>query len=264
MTSLCSDIDEIKMYNKNNIKYNGTEDIIKQENDIHISVIKPITKRTITCVESKTNLYDNPVEQNGSVTSYIEKKDEEYEHTNICESTKKTNLNSNKAIPQDKITFLKKFNLTSLFNMTKNSDNNNSNSDKNMSKNAKKYIEKILFKNNDNSIPKIETVFKPKLEKYVEVVSYVKEKLNVDNTYLIPKPIIIPVEVPVIKFKDNYKIVPIKQKIIPLVKYTDEIIYVDCCIEKPYIVYEDIVLPIPFDVPIEENKYIDRAPPISM
>ncbi|KNC36450.1 heat shock protein 86 family protein [Plasmodium falciparum RAJ116] len=106
--------------------------------------------------------------------------------------------------------------------------------------------------------PKIETVYIPKLEKNIEVVSHLKENVNVDYTYMVPKPVVIPIEVPILKFRDHFKIIPIRKKIIPVIKYTDNIIYVDCCVEKPYIVYENVIIPVPCDIPIEQKKYIDK------
>lgn len=261
MTSLSSDISSSTMLSEHDVAYQGAEDIVKQENDIHISVIKPVIKRTIPCVDTESTVVSNSSNVTEKSNSYIQDSSVEYEYASVPGSVTKSSLNDSNVVIQDGTTFLKKFNFTNLFNINK---NNNKVVKKKSKEQTKKMIEANLFKVNENATPKVETLYKPKLEKYVEVVSLIKENVNVDSTYLIPKPVIIPVEVPVLKFKDNFKIVPIRKKIIPVLKYTDDVVYVDCCVEKPYIVYEDIVLPVPFDVPIEQNEYIEKAPPISL
>ncbi|CRG98417.1 inner membrane complex protein 1d, putative [Plasmodium relictum] len=244
---LLQDTNEI-INNMMNVEINGSDNFIKQENDLHVSVIKPLTKKIIHCTDTKINAFYKPVELVEEVNSYVKKGDEYlvnlYKDLKKLEKKKETEL-------KNKITNLKKLNLRNIFN----SKNSNKKSP------PKKNIFK-LFKEDESIIPKIETVFVPKLEKNIEVVSNLKENINVDYTYLVPKPIVIPVEVPILKFRDHFKIVPIRKKIIPVIKYSDDIIYVDCCIEKPYIVLENVIIPVPFNIPIEENKYIHKAPPV--
>ncbi|CRG98053.1 inner membrane complex protein 1d, putative [Plasmodium gallinaceum] len=231
-----------------NIEINGSDNFINQENELHVSVIKPITKKIIHCTNTKINAFYKPVELVEEVNSYVKKGDEYL--VNLYEDLKKLE-NEKEAELKNKNTNLRKIKFRNIFN-SKNPNKKNPNK-KNQFK---------LFKEDESIIPKIETVFVPKLEKNIEVVSNLKENINVDYTYLVPKPIVIPVEVPILKFKDHFKIVPIKKKIIPVIKYSDDIIYVDCCVEKPYIILENVIVPVPFDIPIEENKYIHKAPPI--
>ncbi|SBT30401.1 inner membrane complex protein 1d, putative (IMC1d) [Plasmodium ovale wallikeri] len=252
MELLLEETDECKK-NGSAIEINKSEDFINQENDIHISVIRPITKRVIHCHEnSKINAYYKPVELVEEVNTYVKKGDEHiikmYENLKKAETKHKETKDNN-------YTILKKL------KFPKFSSSNNNSSEKSTNPYDTEFK---LFKNEDKIVPKIETVFIPKLEKNIEVVSCLKENVNVDYTYLVPKPVVIPVEVPILKFRDNFKVVPIRKKIIPLIKYTDDVVYVDCCVEKPYLVFEDIILPVPFDVPIEEKKYIHKAPPIDL
>lgn len=238
---------------------NGNDVVWNQQNDLYVSVIKPITKKIIHCTETKVNAYYKPVEMVEEVNTYVAKGDEHLVqlYKEIQEKKKKE-----AQLAEDKETKLK--NNKSLLNKFyfrqgahKKEMHNNKNST------AKQPILK-LFKEDESTLPQIETVYVPKFEKNVEVVTEMKENVNVDYTYMIPKPVVIPVEVPVLKYKDNFKIVPIKKKIIPVIKYTDETIYVDCLIEKPYLVVENIVIPVPCDAPIEVKKYIDKAPPIAV
>lgn len=215
---------------------------------MHVSVIKPITKRVVHCEDTKINAFYKPVELVEEVNTYVKKGDEYL--VKLYENIKKLYKNNNESKLKSDMGLMK-------YNAQYNINNS-------VKQDIKNYnVQFNLYKECNNDTPKIETLFIPKLEKNIEVVNCLKEHINVDYTYLVPKPVVIPVDVPILKFRDNYKIVPIRKKIIPRIKYTDEVIYVDCCIEKPYIVYDDIILPIPCDVPIEENKYIDNAPLIS-
>lgn len=235
----------------------GTDEgnvIWNQHSDLHVSIIKPITKKVIHYTEPKTNAYYKPVEMVEEVNTYVPKGDEHLIqlYKDMQEKKKETELIKEK---ETKI-----FNNKSLLNKLNFRHMLNKN-ETNKKTNVKEPILN-LFKEDDNLIPKIETVFVPKFEKNVEIVSQMTENVNVDYTYMIPKPVVIPVEVPVLKYKDNFKIVPIKKKIIPVVKYTDETIYVDCFIEKPYLVVENIVIPVSCDAPIEVKKYLHKAPPV--
>ncbi|EAA17029.1 hypothetical protein YYC_00828 [Plasmodium yoelii 17X] len=215
---------------------------------MHVSVIKPITKKVIHCEDTKINAFYKPVELVEEVNTYVKKGDEYL--VKLYENIKKLYKNNNESKLKSDMGLMK-YNAQYNINNSVKQDIKNDN------------VQFNLYKECNNDTPKIETLFIPKLEKNIEVVNCLKEHINVDYTYLVPKPVVIPVDVPILKFRDNYKVVPIRKKIIPRIKYTDEVIYVDCCIEKPYIVYDDIILPIPCDVPIEENKYIDNAPLIS-
>ncbi|SCN27233.1 inner membrane complex protein 1d [Plasmodium berghei] len=248
MEMLLQDINEYTINDEDSVEINTKNDFINQENEMHVSVIKPITKRVVHCEDTKINAFYKPVELVEEVNTYVKKGDEYL--VKLYENIKKLYKNNNESKLKSDMGLMK-------YNAQYNINNS-------VKQDIKNYnVQFNLYKECNNDTPKIETLFIPKLEKNIEVVNCLKEHINVDYTYLVPKPVVIPVDVPILKFRDNYKIVPIRKKIIPRIKYTDEVIYVDCCIEKPYIVYDDIILPIPCDVPIEENKYIDNAPLIS-
>ncbi|GAB64424.1 cloroquine resistance associated protein O2 [Plasmodium cynomolgi strain B] len=238
---------------KNCVEINQTDDFINQENDIHISVVKPITKRTIYSECEQINAFYKPVELVEEVNTYV-KKGEEYLvklYENLKHEQKRENEEAMKRGTNSTPTMGPR--LGQLYN-TKYTNEKGGTTEQPTTN---------LFKDeSEYAGPKFETVFVPKLNKNIEIVNCLKENVNVDYTYLVPKPVVIPVQVPMLKFRDNFKIVPIRKKIIPVIRYTDEVVYVDCCVEKPYIVYENIIAPVPCDVPIEERKYIDHAPPV--
>lgn len=242
-----------------NSELTGGDDIIwNQQNDLHVSIIKPITKKTIHYTETKVNAYYKPVEMVEEVNTYVAKGDEhlvelykemqEKKKKEAEELEKATKLVNSKSL-MNKILFRNVLNKKGV---------NKKENDEITSTPVFK-----LFNEDEKLIPRVETVFVPKFEKNVEIVSHMKENVNVDYTYMIPKPVVVPVEVPVLKYKDNFQIVPIRKKIIPVVKYTDETIYVDCFIEKPYLVVENIVIPVPCDAPIGVRKYVHKAPPLT-
>ncbi|CAG9484799.1 inner membrane complex protein 1d, putative [Plasmodium vivax] len=237
---------------KSCVEINQTDDFINQENDIHISVVKPITKRTIHSECEQINAFYKPVELVEEVNTYV-KKGEEYLvklYKDLKQEEKGKNEEAMKKGANSTPTMGSR--LGHLYN-TKYAHGKGV---------TTQHPTTNLFKEKESAGPKFETVFVPKLKKSVEIVNCLKENVNVDYTYLVPKPVVIPVQVPMLKFRDNFKVVPIRRKIIPVIRYTDEVIYVDCCVEKPYIVYENIIAPVPCDVPIEERKYIDHAPPV--
>ncbi|SBS81372.1 inner membrane complex protein 1d, putative (IMC1d) [Plasmodium malariae] len=215
MELLPQDSDE---YNRNNNteQLNEDGDFINQENDIHVSIIKPITKRTIYCANTKKiNVFYKPVKFVEEINTYVKKGEEHL--IKLYENLKELGQKKDDEVRlKNENTTLNKLISQNLF----------SHKNKKLEKNFKKNnnTELKLFAQKENVVPTIETVFIPKLEKNIEIVSSLKQNMDVDYTYLVPKPVVIPVEVPILKFKNNFKIVPIRKKIIPVIKYTDELI----------------------------------------
>ncbi|SCO67516.1 inner membrane complex protein 1b, putative [Plasmodium vivax] len=100
-----------------------------------------------------------------------------------------------------------------------------------------------------------ENVFVPKVEKVVEVKKKIDIPINLPIPYIVPKPKIVDVDIPVFKFNDKYVPVPVRQRIIPKVTWTDRVYKVDCVVEKPYLVYHDIVKIVPTDTQISVREY---------
>ncbi|ANQ08375.1 Membrane skeletal protein [Plasmodium coatneyi] len=100
-----------------------------------------------------------------------------------------------------------------------------------------------------------ENVFIPKVEKVVEVKNKIDIPINLPVPYIVPKPKIVDVDIPVFKFNDKYVPVPVRQRIIPKVTWTDKVYKVDCVVEKPYLVYHDIVKIVPTDTKISVREY---------
>lgn len=103
--------------------------------------------------------------------------------------------------------------------------------------------------------PVLEKVFIPKVDKVVELEKRIDIPIDFPVPYIVPKPKIIDVKVPVFKFNDKYVPVPIKSKIIPKITWTNQVYQVDCVIEKPYLVYHDIIKIVPTDAKITVNEY---------
>lgn len=103
--------------------------------------------------------------------------------------------------------------------------------------------------------PVLEKVFIPKVDKVVELQKRIDIPVDFPVPYIVPKPKIIDVKVPVFKFNDKYVPVPIKSKIIPKITWTNQIYQVDCVIEKPYLVFHDIIKLVPTDAKITVNEY---------
>lgn len=103
--------------------------------------------------------------------------------------------------------------------------------------------------------PTIEQTFVPKVENVVEIKKKIDIPIDFPVPYIVPKPNIIDVNVPVFKFNNKYVPVPIRKKIIPKIKWSDKKYVVDCVIEKPYLVYHDIIKIIPTDSKIVVKEY---------
>ncbi|SOV16011.1 inner membrane complex protein 1b, putative [Plasmodium sp. DRC-Itaito] len=101
----------------------------------------------------------------------------------------------------------------------------------------------------------IENVFVPNVEKVIEVNKQIDIPINLPVPYIVPKPKIIDVDVPVFKFNDKYVPVPVSKKIIPKITWTDKTYQVDCLIEKPYLVYHNIIKMVPVDAKINVREY---------
>lgn len=101
----------------------------------------------------------------------------------------------------------------------------------------------------------LEKVFIPKVEKVVEIKKKIDIPINLPVPYIVPKPQIIDVEVPVFKFNDKYIPVPVRRRIIPKIKWSDKVYKVDCFIEKPYLVYHNIIKIVPTDSKILVREY---------
>ncbi|VWU52507.1 inner membrane complex protein 1b, putative [Hepatocystis sp. ex Piliocolobus tephrosceles] len=145
-------------------------------------------------------------------------------------------------------------------------NNNNNNNNRNIYE-----MNGNVYNITDNSVPKlmepfgpqievkknemIENVFVPKVEKIVEIEKKVNIPINLPVPYIVPKPKIINVDVPVFKFIDKYVPVPVNKKIIPKVTWSDKVYKVDCVIEKPYLVYHDIIKIVPTDSKIVVREY---------
>ncbi|KAI4838531.1 inner membrane complex protein 1b [Plasmodium brasilianum] len=100
-----------------------------------------------------------------------------------------------------------------------------------------------------------ENIFIPKVEKVVEVKKKIDIPINLPIPYIVPKPKVIDVDVPVFKFNDTYVPVPVRQRIIPKVTWSDKVYKVDCLVEKPYLVYHNIIKVVPTDSKITIREY---------
>ncbi|GAW81181.1 inner membrane complex protein 1b [Plasmodium gonderi] len=100
-----------------------------------------------------------------------------------------------------------------------------------------------------------ENVFIPKVEKVVEIKKKIDIPINLPVPYIVPKPKIVDVDIPIFKFNDKYVPVPVRQRIIPKVRWTSKVYKVDCVIEKPYLVYHDIIKIVPTDTKIAVREY---------
>lgn len=243
---------------RSNIEILENDMSFKKQNNLHVSVITPLTKKIVHCTETKVKAFYKPKDLVEHVNIYVAKGDahlveqyKEMKEKELEESKKKDTLLrlAKSKLPK---------NTNGRFFFHKSNNNVSFTKKENTSRTLHNRMHTFA-----NIIPEIDTVFVPKFEKNVEIVSHTNEHVNVDFTYMIPKPVVIPVEVPVLKFKDHFQIVPIKKKVLPVIKYSDEVIYVDCYVEKPYLVLENIVVPVPCDVPIKQNKYIDKVPPVT-
>lgn len=72
----------------------------------------------------------------------------------------------------------------------------------------------------------------------------------------------VPVEVPVLRFRDHFVPVPIRRHVIPRIIFTDEVYEVDCAKERPVLVVEDYFKPVPVDVKIKLKEKDIKVIPV--
>ncbi|KAL7067227.1 hypothetical protein ACR3K2_23280 [Cryptosporidium serpentis] len=82
----------------------------------------------------------------------------------------------------------------------------------------------------------------------VPVGDAVPSLIELPVPYMVPKPFIVPIQVPVFEFRDHYVPIPVRKRVVPKFKMTEEVYEVECLREVPYFVYEDVIKPIPVDV----------------
>ncbi|KAL8432865.1 hypothetical protein ACSSS7_004268 [Eimeria intestinalis] len=111
--------------------------------------------------------------------------------------------------------------------------------------------------------PRLEQVFKPKVVKTVEIQKHVPVSVDVPVPYMVPKPIVVPVQVPVLKFRDHFVPVPVRRRVVPRIRWTNEVYEVECIKEKPFLQVQDIIKPVPCDVEIKVHEFVEKAQPIN-
>ncbi|KEP63748.1 UNVERIFIED_CONTAM: alveolin domain containing intermediate filament IMC1 [Hammondia hammondi] len=112
-------------------------------------------------------------------------------------------------------------------------------------------------------IPKVEQVFKPKVIKQVEIQKHVPISVDVPVPYMVPKPVVVSVQVPVLKFRDHFVPVPVRRRVVPRIRWTNEVYEVECIKEKPFLQVQDVIKPVPCDVEIRVHEFVERAAPIN-
>ncbi|PFH38636.1 alveolin domain containing intermediate filament IMC1 [Besnoitia besnoiti] len=113
------------------------------------------------------------------------------------------------------------------------------------------------------AIPKVEQVFKPKVIKQVEIQKHVPISVDVPVPYMVPKPVVVSVQVPVLKFRDHFVPVPVRRRVVPRIRWTNEVYEVECIKEKPFLQVQDVIKPVPCDVEIRIHEYVEKAAPIN-
>lgn len=111
--------------------------------------------------------------------------------------------------------------------------------------------------------PSIEQVFKPRVVKTVEIQKEVPVSVNVPVPYMVPKPLVVPIQVPVLKFRDHFIPVPVRRRVIPRIRWTNEVFEVECIKEKPFLQIQDVIKPVPCDVTINVHEFVEKAQPIN-
>lgn len=80
--------------------------------------------------------------------------------------------------------------------------------------------------------------------------------------FMAPKPICIPIEVPVIEFKDDFVCVPITREVTPKLTFTGEVHTVECTRQNPVMIMRDHLKPVPVDTKIRISEKDVRVRPI--
>eukprot|EP00922_Rhytidocystis_sp_ex-Travisia-forbesii_P032499 GHVS01048281.1.p1 GENE.GHVS01048281.1~~GHVS01048281.1.p1 ORF type:complete len:260 (+),score=33.98 GHVS01048281.1:65-781(+) len=80
---------------------------------------------------------------------------------------------------------------------------------------------------------------------------------------MVPKPVVIPVQVPVLKFRDHFVPVPVRRRVVPRIRWTNEVFEVECIKEKPFLQVQDVIKPVACDVEIRVHEFVQKTAPIN-
>merc|ERR1712113_1089703 len=80
-----------------------------------------------------------------------------------------------------------------------------------------------------------------------EICQDLKLMVKVPTPHVVPSPVIVEVEVPIITFRNNYVCIPVRKRVIPRFVNSGEAFKVKVERQVPYLVIQDIIKPVPVD-----------------
>jgi len=92
-----------------------------------------------------------------------------------------------------------------------------------------------------------DTIYVPKIMGIEEVSQDVNLKVKVPTPHVVPSPVIVEVEVPILKFRNNYVCIPVRKRVIPRFVKSKHSYRVAVERQIPYLVIQDIIKPVPVD-----------------
>lgn len=75
--------------------------------------------------------------------------------------------------------------------------------------------------------------------------------IDVPVPFTVPKAVCIPIEVPVLKFVDSFVPIAVRRQVTPKLSFTTDVYGVKCTREKPVLVVEDKLVPVPVDISLQ-------------
>eukprot|EP00922_Rhytidocystis_sp_ex-Travisia-forbesii_P069142 GHVS01103159.1.p1 GENE.GHVS01103159.1~~GHVS01103159.1.p1 ORF type:complete len:453 (+),score=130.80 GHVS01103159.1:186-1544(+) len=111
--------------------------------------------------------------------------------------------------------------------------------------------------------PPTDPVFVPKVVKSEEEQKHIPVSVDVPVPYMVPRPVVVPVQVPVLKFRDHFVPVPVRRRVVPRIRWTDEVFEVECVKEKPFLQVQDVIKPVACDVEIRVHEFVQKTSPIN-
>jgi len=92
-----------------------------------------------------------------------------------------------------------------------------------------------------------DTIYVPKIIECEEICQDLKLMVKVPTPHVVPSPVIVEVEVPIITFRNNYVCIPVRKRVIPRFVNSGEAFKVKVERQVPYLVIQDIIKPVPVD-----------------
>ncbi|EZG65910.1 putative membrane skeletal protein [Gregarina niphandrodes] len=114
----------------------------------------------------------------------------------------------------------------------------------------------------DEDDESLEGVVLPKQRKFQPPDAPAPVTIDIPVPFMVPKPLCISIDVPMIRFRDHFVPVPVRRHVTPKLSFNENSYDVPCVREKPVLIVKDQMKPVPVDVHIRVQEKDIQVDPI--